>query len=115
MQIVPITSLPAEDFRIRLDGAPYRITTRWNARGGFGTIDIRNDQGDALIAGNKLVPEYPMHWVHPDPRLPPGEFILQRQSREIGERPAREQMGGEYLLVYVTGAEKLAARGGFTQ
>ena len=115
MRLVPITALPAEDFRVTLDDVPYRITTRWNARGGFGTIDISDDQGVALLAGNKLVPEYPLHWCHPDPRLPAGEFILQRQSRNVGERPALAQMGDEYLLVYVTGAEARAARAGFDQ
>ena len=115
MRRIPITSLPAEDFRVTLDDVPFRITTRWNSRGGFGTIDIRNDQGEVLIAGNKLVPEYPLHWCHPDPRLPAGDFVLQRQSRNIGERPGLDQMGGEYLLIYVTGAEALAARAGFDQ
>ena len=106
MLIIPTRPEPEYEFRIALDGTPYRIVKRWNTRSEHWTLDILTDARERIISGLKLVIDYTLLRHHVDPRLPPGEFIAldPRGNRVI--RPGRDSFtDGSVILAYLTAAE----------
>lgn len=102
MLVLPITSDPARSFTTEFEDGKYTITTRYNERGGFWTIDLLRDvdqvqllSGVPLLLGQDLLAPY---------ALGIGGLI----ATDVGQTETDagpEDLGERVILMYVTRAE----------
>jgi len=108
VKIVPTTSdYPAYSMTVTLEGEVYRLVFRWNVRGAFWTMDVKEQDETVLLAGIKLVANWPLTDRYVNPDLPPGDFMAY-DTAGTGLDPGREDLGGRVLLLYLTEAEVAA-------
>lgn len=65
---------PASTYSVALDGTPYLVTLRWNARGTFWTLDIATADGVELATGVQIILNQSLLFGRTDLRLPTGEL-----------------------------------------
>src|SRR5262245_60003859 len=74
--VVPTQARPYYSQRTRLDGRDFLLSFAWNQREERWYLSIEDDVGDLLLAGLKLISNWPLlHAYQSDPRLPPGELV----------------------------------------
>ena len=95
--------VPAQEFRISLDGQLFRIAITWNERDAAWYLDLFDADGTLLLAGRKLVLGQALLARFRDARLPPGELlVLDTTSRDL--EPGQQDLGGRVPLFYVEAA-----------
>jgi len=96
----PLDSIAFKE-RVVLDGVPYKLHFRWNVRGNFWSMTIKNTKGVALISGVKLVYNYPLIGRYKGRDLPPGEMrILRGESGDDAELARHELFNKTANLIY---------------
>ena len=63
--ILPLTNNPEEDFRVPLFDIIYNFRQLWNSNYSFWTLDIRDNDGNVLVYGVKLVTRHPILEQYP--------------------------------------------------
>lgn len=77
VDIPTVAGVPYYTLRTRLDGRDYNMRFAWNERAERWHLDIMTDTGELLVAGIKLVANWPLlRFYHSDSRLPPGELSV---------------------------------------
>ncbi len=101
-QIIPWQSFADFTQTIRLSGVVYSMRARWNTVREFWTLDLYDNNGTALLLGQKLVFNTDILARYEDTRLPPGQIFCidtgnaAQQLSTIG----RNDIGTNALLVY---------------
>jgi len=106
--VIPIDNdLTSQEIEVVLDGTPFNINLTYNARFDFWTMNFLNLEDESLVAGIKLVLDFPLleQWV--DKGLPPGEIIAVDTTGNETEIN-RDNLGETVELVYLTEDEVAA-------
>lgn len=101
---IPFTQFPAFSEEIILDNIPYRFSFSWNTRGEFWSMIIQDRSEVVLIAGVKLILNFPLLFMHPGKNLPPGELWVIDTTESL-ERIGRTDFENNVSLIYLTEEE----------
>jgi hypothetical protein len=94
------TDLRAYSFQVELEGALYLFALRWNARAASWFMDITDTSGAPVIAGRRVVIDWPLLRTVVKENRPPGE-ILAVDTTNAGTDPGLDELGARVQLVYV--------------
>ena len=100
--IIPLASLPNQEFTVTLDGDRYNITVKKCTTVMEFSI-VRN--GVDIILGVAAVPQFP---IIPYQYLETGNFFIETANDEL---PDWEQFGVSQFLIYFSPSEMAEARG----
>lgn len=97
---IPVTNDPHSELVVKLDGANYVLTLRWNARALAWFLDVANEDGDLLAAGRKVVVDWPILGRNEtDPALPQGYlWAVDTSGQQLD--PTLDDLGTRVQLVY---------------
>lgn len=105
--IIPIKDNPNHTLLMELDSKIYKLGFKFNSVGLFWTLDIWTEDDVLLLAGIKMVANYPLIFSHKIKSLPTGDFIC-----EISDASARIERdsfsSGKAKFLYLT-ADELAS------
>lgn len=106
---LPITQEgPHFSFVSDLEGVAYTFEFRWNDRESGWFLTLGDGEGVPIVAGVRVVVNYPLLSRFTDARLPTG-FLFAFDSNGLDEDPAFEDLGRRTILTYGTRAEVEAA------
>lgn len=98
---------PQFDQVVELDGTDFLLDFRWNEREQRWYLDVSDNDGALILAGQKLVANWlPMRLVTNRGR-PLGQMVLQDTTR-AGLDPRLGDLGTRVRLIYFTAAEVAA-------
>jgi hypothetical protein len=86
--IIPLFSNANFSQVVTLDGVQYTLYFHWNGRGGFWSMDIADGSGAMLLAGIRMVVNYPLTLQYNIAGLPTGIFFLIDESNETWTQEA---------------------------
>jgi hypothetical protein len=95
---------PWYDFSIDLDGRTFLLEFHWNARDVAWYLTIYDQDENLLLAGRKLVLDFPLLARFMNPMLPAGEFFVVDTSA-ANEPPGLTDLGSRVVLLYVEQAD----------
>ena len=75
--IIPIRDNPNHTFTIELEAVIYKLGFLYNTVGDFWVLDIWDEDDVLLIAGIRIVANYPLLFSHVNSTLPPGDFYCE--------------------------------------
>jgi len=101
------TDVPAYDFEIDLDDRSFLLVFHWNDRAAAWFFSITSADGDLLVAGRRVVVDFPLLSRFRDNRLPSGEIVAVDTSGEQ-RNPGIADLGARVKLLYFA-AEDLPA------
>lgn len=95
--------------QVSLENINLNIELQWNERasttgGGSWFINFYTSEGEPIVTGIKLVPNYPLTQRYIDTRLPDGEFFCLRNTSTITDI-GRNNLGTDFRLTYITAQE----------
>jgi len=101
-EIIPWRDSPDFTQTVRLSGKIYGIRGRWNTVHEFWTIDLFDNNGNALLLGQKLVLNTDILARYNNPLLPPGKIYVIDTGNEAQkiERIGRNDIGVTVFLIY---------------
>lgn len=105
MITIPIPSplLPSFTQRSKLDGREYVIAFVWNEREARWFFDLADENGDPIVSGVKVIPNFPLLRRVVDARCPPGELAAVDNT---GDAPILfSDLGTRAVFVYYAAAE----------
>jgi hypothetical protein len=104
-QLIPVQPLPYSTQTTTLDGVPYFLTFRWNARESCYYLQIQSaDQTITYAQGVKLVSDFFLLYTYP---TPPGDMMVLTSGG--GDGPAQiGDFGPRCSLLYVEAADVFA-------
>ena len=91
---------PWYDFSIDLDSRTSLLEFHWNARDAAWYLSIYDQDENLVLAGRKLVLDFPLLARFLDPRLPAGELFVVDTSA-ANQPPALTDLGSRVVLLYV--------------
>lgn len=99
---IPLLSDPYYDLSISLEGRSYIIEFVYNERSQLYYMNLYNDDRDAIVRGQALIPEYPIFIDYALSNLS-GYFWLLNNSSLISEpyKTYPENISQYYSLVYI--------------
>ena len=101
---LPVSDLSYYTVLVDLEETTYAITYRWNVREEAWYIDIDEQDGTAIVKGQKVMPYNSPTFRWADARMPSGEILV--FSSTPNERPGRDSFSsGNVRLWYLTSAE----------
>ncbi|MDC7234971.1 MAG: hypothetical protein PQJ58_17185 [Spirochaetales bacterium] len=90
--------------KVNLGGIYYGIRIRWNTRSESWYLHLFDADGNPIITGKRLVPNYPLTEIHTD-RFQ-GELIVLDTRNDLTDCCITyENLGTRFLLVYLTEEE----------
>lgn len=93
--IIPWPDFPEWEQQTQLDGVTYILRGRYNTLSMAWCLDILTADKLPIVEGARIVQGVSLFSIHPDPRLPPGDFFVIGNSE-----PTRDNMGVSVFLVY---------------
>lgn len=106
--LIPLDSVRAfSTQKIDLVDATFRIDMAWNGRDETWWMNLYTEQGDAIVVGTPLVPDWDLLGRYRDSRLPAGHFFAVDTSG-AGLPPGRNDLGDRVQLVFFTDEEVAA-------
>jgi len=100
---VPLrTDIYAYTQKTTIEGAVYTLGLRYNARMERWVLDVMNAAGEMLLAGVKLLINYPLthRFVGSIEGLPEGHFMIVDETGQE-RNPTRDDLGDDIKLIYV--------------
>ena len=99
MLVIPFREQSFFREQIQLTGVLYFLTFNWNALNEFWSMEIADSNEVTLIAGIKIVPDYPLLAAFSVPGQPSGEIVCQNV---VNAPPVinRFDMSQKFELVY---------------
>ena len=105
--IIPIKNNPNHTLLVELESKLYKFWFKFNVLGDFWTMDIYSEDDVLLLAGIKMVANYPLIFANKNTLLPTGDFVC--ESPDIYARIVRDSFSsGKVKLLYLTEAEVAA-------
>lgn len=105
--IIPIKDNPNHTLLMELESKIYKLGFKFNTIGLFWTLDIWTENDELLLAGVKMVANYPLIFYHKNKSLPTGDFIC--EISDINSRIVRDSFSsGKAKFLYLTAAELAA-------
>ena len=102
--IIPIKNNPNHTLVIELESIIYKLGFQYNVEGAFWAMTIWDEDDNLIIAGIKIVANYPLLSSHKGASLPGGDFYC-----EIADTSASINRtafsSGEAKLLYLTQTE----------
>lgn len=99
LQIPVRSDIPAYEFQIALEGTPYRLAFRYNRRRSRWAMDIKNQQGEILLAGVQILVALDLTSRFRVIDGPPGRFFAVDTSNQ-DLPPTEADLGNRVLLYY---------------
>jgi len=96
--------LPHFKFRTELDGAGYVFEFWWNDRAGAWFMSISDTDDVMILAGVRVVVDFPLAARFHDERLPPGVLVAQ-DTTGARQDPGLEDLGVRTVLLYFPSSE----------
>lgn len=83
--LIPTTpGVPYYSQRTRLDGRDYILRFAWNQREERWYLTIADEDDQVILSNIKLLTQWPLLRYHlHDPRVPPGELIVQTLTQDL--------------------------------
>ena len=72
--------------RLTIDGKVYGLRFTYNGSCGYWSFGLHDENGAALIAAVRLVPNFPIFHPYTDTRLPSGVFGCLSKSDTVGRQ-----------------------------
>jgi len=105
--IIPIKNSPNHTIFIDLDAITYKLEFLYNSVANFWSMSIYDDDDNLLIAGVKIIPNYPLLTQYVNSSLPQGEIICEVSNTT--EQITRDTfVKQEATLLYITESELAA-------
>lgn len=102
--IIPIKDNPNHTLLIELESKMYKFWFKFNVLGEFWTMDIYSEDDVLLLAGVKLVANYPLIFANKNILLPPGDFIC--EISDVAASIVRDSFSsGKAKLLYLAEVE----------
>ena len=102
--IIPIKDNPNHTLLIELESKMYKFWFKFNVLGEFWTMDIYSEDDVLLLAGIKMVANYPLIFANKNTLLPTGDFIC--EISDVSARIVRDSFSsGKAKLLYLTEVE----------
>jgi hypothetical protein len=97
---------------VTLDGRDYLLTFRWSQRMGRWSLDVADQDGAPIVAGQVLAPGFGVLRGSIDTRRPVGDLVLLDTGASSGPiaDPTFASLGARHLLLYLDGDELAAVR-----
>ena len=87
-----------------LDGVTYTLAYRWNDTDGHWYLQVLDEPGQVLLAGDcRVVADWPLYSAH-TARTPPG-FLIVLDTTGQQQDPGLADLGGRHQLFYVLASE----------
>lgn len=100
VQVLPTrTDAARYDFEIELDGQTFVFDFEWNDRDSGWYMTITDVNGDVLLAGRRVVLNWPLINIYRDSRLPAGTIEAVDTSSTDTE-PGYTDLGDRVKLLY---------------
>ncbi len=99
LQIPVRSDIPSYEFQITLEGTPYRLAFRYNRRRERWTMDIKNQQGETLLAGVPILVAMDLTSRFRVVNGPPGRFFAVDTSNQ-DLPPTEADLGNRVVLYY---------------
>ena len=100
MIVLPtLTTAAFYEFEIDLEQRTFKFRFHWNERDAAWYFEILDANGVSLLAGRRVVVDFPLIGRFHDPRLPPGEITALDTSNQ-GQDPGLADLGERVLLIY---------------
>ncbi|OQY32023.1 MAG: hypothetical protein B6241_12415 [Spirochaetaceae bacterium 4572_59] len=90
--------------KIELGGIFYSLRIRWNTRSESWFLHVFDADGNPLITGKRLVPNYPLTEIHSD-RFKGELIVLDKQNDLTDAVMTYENLGKRFFLVYLSEEE----------
>ena len=109
--MVKLSSIDANDFiqEVTLDKTAYKLHYSWNDYAQQWTLGIRTAQGDDIVRGIAIVPNYPLLMGHHrTANLPRGEFMAVVVDADNADNQTIGRDGftsGRFSMVYIPEVE----------
>jgi len=88
--------------RISIDGDAYLIRTTYNKTAGLWTLGVYTDENTPIIAGMRIIPNYPMNAFFKDGDMPFGYFTVMTEKDSVDRDDFANDVASLY---YVSGHE----------
>lgn len=73
--VIPMKDYPDYSEELLFNGEPYIVRFRWNSRAKFWVMSVSLRDGTVIVAGMKIVINFPLNIRYSSPLLPAGAFI----------------------------------------
>ncbi len=90
--------------KIELGGVFYLIRIRWNSRTESWFLHVFDADGNPLVTGKRLVPNYPLMEIHTD-KFSGELMVIDKQNDLTNAVITYENLGRRFLLVYLSKEE----------
>jgi len=102
--IIPIKNNPNHTLVIELESIIYKLGFQYNVQGAFWAMTIWDENDSVIIAGIKIVANYPLLFSYKKSSLPDGDFYCEISDKSASiNRTAFSS--GEAKLLYLTQTE----------
>jgi len=102
--IIPIKNNPNHTLIIELESVVYKLSFQYNTGGDCWSMAIYDNNDNLVLAGIKLVANYPLLFSHKNDSLPIGDFYCEISNKSTSiDRTSFSS--GEAKLLYLTQAE----------
>jgi hypothetical protein len=102
--IIPIKNNANHTLLVELQSKIYKIWFKFNVLGNFWTMDIYSEDDILLLAGIKIVANYPLIFSNKNSLLPTGDFVC--ETSDISAKIVRDSFSSDKAkLLYLTEAE----------
>ena len=101
---ITIPDRPRIDFEVSLAGDTFGLLITWNDRAGYWVLDIKDSEGDVILAGIRMVINYPLLRGYVYENLPQGEMYVVGNDPEGRQEPrldAWREDGQNLRLIFV--------------
>ena len=98
-ELISTEDSPYWNQQVDLEDTTYTFTFRWNDRESAWYFDIDEQDGSAIVRGQKILPFVDLLTRWADSRLPTGKLLV--DAVDSNERPTRESLfNGDVSLIY---------------
>lgn len=105
MVILPVApGFARYTFQCELDKVSYNFALEWNDRDSGWYMSIKDVNGNVLLAGRRIVLNYPLINLYRDTALPAGS-IMAFDSTGTDTEPGYADLGDRVYLAYIPYAE----------
>ena len=101
---ITVPDRPRIEFETTLAGEAFGFLITWNDRMGAWVMDLRNSEGETLLAGIRLIVNYPILRAYAGNDLPQGELYVVGSDPKGSEEPRRDawrESGQNLKLLFV--------------
>lgn len=99
------TALPSFEQTLTLDGVPFRLRLRWNARAQAWFLDLSTPERVAIVSGVRIVTGIPLLARYGQRADLPAGHLVAADTSGAGEDPTYDDFGTRVRLFYAAAAD----------